>query len=226
MASGSNPQVVTVSSARLSFPVWTAAEAHERSQGSNFPTPSVDKAAPSANLLLEQGQADKIRAFCIETFLPYCAAQEKAGEKRNALTDAEVKRLIKELEGDPADAVCNSPFKVVSDKTLALAPETAAVIKVSGNKGVDLIKMAVVNNEQELVVPDPDQLTYPVIKPIAQTIHTMYAGCIVAATLNLYAYRNGKLPGFSAGVSAIIFKADADAFGGGVMVDEDAIFMD
>ena len=41
----------------------------------------------------------------------------------------------------------------------------------------------------------------------------------VAATLNLYAYHNGKHPGFSAGVVAAVFKRDGDRFGGVVAVD-------
>jgi hypothetical protein len=54
----------------------------------------------------------------------------------------------------------------------------------------------------------------------------MYPGAYVAVTANLYAYHNGKPPGFSAGCSVAVFKADADRFGGGVAVDEDEIFMD
>jgi hypothetical protein len=54
----------------------------------------------------------------------------------------------------------------------------------------------------------------------------MYGGCYVAATLNLYAFISGKLPGFSASASVAVFKADGDRFGGGTAVDEDEIFLD
>ena len=54
----------------------------------------------------------------------------------------------------------------------------------------------------------------------------MYPGAYVAVTLNLYAYHNGKLPGFSAGASVAVFKADGERFGGGTTVDEDEIFLD
>jgi len=83
-----------------------------------------------------------------------------------------------------------------------------------------------VTSEDELLVPDPDLLTFPVIKPIGQTVHSMYPGAYVAATLNLYAYHNGKHPGFSAGASTAVFKADGERFGGGTSVDEDEIFLD
>ena len=48
----------------------------------------------------------------------------------------------------------------------------------------------------------------------------------MTATLNLYAYHNGKHPGFSAGANVAVFKSDNDRFGGGVSVDEDEMFMD
>lgn len=75
-------------------------------------------------------------------------------------------------------------------------------------------------------MPDPDLLNFPVIKPINQTVHSMYPGCYVAVTLNLYAYHNGKHPGFSAGANVAVFKADGERFGGGVTIDEDEIFAD
>jgi hypothetical protein len=85
---------------------------------------------------------------------------------------------------------------------------------------------AIVQDEEELKVPDPDQLSFPIIKPIGQTVHSMYPGCYVAVTLNLYAYHNGKHPGFSAGGSTAVFKMDGERFGGGTSVDEDEIFAD
>jgi len=97
---------------------------------------------------------------------------------------------------------------------------------VSGNRGVDIELKAIVNNEGELLVPDPDLLTFPVIKPIGQTVHTMYGGCYVAATLNLYAYTKPSA-GYSASASVAVFKADGERFGGGgPAVDEDEIFLD
>jgi hypothetical protein len=101
-----------------------------------------------------------------------------------------------------------------------------ATIKVIGTKGVDMELKAIVNSEDELLVPDPDLIQFPVIKPIGQTVHSMYPGAYVAATLNLYAYHNGKLPGFSAGASVAVFKADGERFGGGATIDEDEMFLD
>jgi hypothetical protein len=100
-----------------------------------------------------------------------------------------------------------------------------ASVKVSGNRGTDIELKAIVNDEDELAVPDPDLLSFPVIRPINQTVHQMYAGCYVAATLNLYAYETGSV-GVSASAGVAVFKADGDRFGGGVTVDEDEIFAD
>ena len=117
-------------------------------------------------------------------------------------------------------------MKPVPEKTQALAPEAVAMIKISGQRGLDIDLKAIVTSEDELNVPDPDQLAFPIVKPIGQTVHRMYGGCYVAATVNLYAFVSGKLPGFSASAGTAVFKADGDRFGGGVDVDEDEIFLD
>ena len=85
---------------------------------------------------------------------------------------------------------------------------------------------AIVRDEDELAVPDPDRVKFPCILPINETVHDMYPGALVTATVNFYAYHNGKLPGFSAGVSTAVFKSDNERFGGSVAVDADEIFLD
>lgn len=220
-----SPKTVTIYG-RLSFPVWTAQEAFTKSQGSKFPAKSVAEAKPAFELVVEQAQFDKLKAHVIDVFLPYCEEQGKKGEKKDAIEAKDVKRLLSDVNGDLADQICNTPFKPVGDKTADLAPESVATVKCIGSAGVDMELKAIVAHEDELVVPDPDQKIYPVIKPINQTVHSMYPGCYVAATLNLYAYYNGKNPGFSAGANVAIFKAEGDRFGGGVAIDEDEIFAD
>jgi hypothetical protein len=220
-----NPKLVTIYG-RLSFPVWTAQAAYDRSQKGKYPAADVASAAPDFNLLVEQPQLDKLTNHISSVFLPYCVEQEKAGEKRDALSAKEAKDLESQLNEADFSGVYNIPVKPVPEKTVPLAPEAVASVKVIGNKGVDIELKAIVNGEDELLVPDPDQLTWPVLKPIGQTVHQMYAGCYVAVTINLYAYHNGKLPGFSAGGAVAVFKADGDRIGGGVSIDEDEIFLD
>lgn len=220
-----NPKTCTVYG-RLSFPTFTAKAAYERSLKGQYPAADVASAAPDFQLLLEQAQLDKLVKHVTDEFLPYCVEQSAKGEKRDVLSDKEAKDLLKQLSPPDFDGPYNTPFKPVHEKTADLAPEAVATIKVIGNKGVDIELKAIVNNEDEMLVPDPDQLTFPVIKPIGQTVHSMYPGAYVAATLNLYAYHNGKHPGFSAGASVAVFKADGDRFGGGTTVDEDEIFLD
>lgn len=221
----SNPKSVTFYG-RLSYPVFTAQEAYERSLKGSYPAKDVSSAAPDFLLLVTQAQFEKVQKHCTDVFLPYCQEQYEKGEKRDALEPAEVKKLIESIQGDLADQVYNSPFKPVSDKTADLAPDAVAAVKVIGPKGGDFELKAIVNDETELAVPDPDILQFPVIKPLSATVHQMYPGCVVAVTVNLYAYRNGKLPGFSAGGNVAVFRADADRFGGGVDVDVDEIFLD
>lgn len=220
-----DPKTVTFYG-RLSYPVWTAQEAYDRSQKGSYPAKDIDSVSPDFQLLVTQGQFDKVLKHCVEVFLPYCQAQHEAGERKDALEAKEVKALIEGIQGDLADQVYNSPFKLVYEKTADLAPEAVASIKVIGPKGGDFVLKAIVNDESELAVPDPDILQFPIIKPLHETTHQMYPGAVVAVTVNLYAYRNGKHPGFSAGGNVAVFKADADRFGGGVEVDSDEMFLD
>lgn len=225
MATEKSPKTVTIYG-RLSFPTWTAKEAYERSLKGQYPAADAASASPDFTLLVEQPQFDKFMNHVRDTFFPYCIEQSDKGEKRDVLDAGEVKKLLAGLEGDLADQTFNTPVKAVHEKTAPLAPEAVAAIKCIGTKGADIEQRAIVTHENELLVPDPDQVTFPVIKPIGQTVHSMYPGCYVAATLNLYAYHNGKHPGFSAGASVAIFKADGERFGGGATVDEDEIFAD
>lgn len=220
-----NPKTVTVYG-RLSFPNFNYQQAVARNAKSQFVKDAAD-VAPDFNLLVEQTQLDKLVNHVRTEFLPYCAQQEKDGQKRDALDAGQIDRLVKQL--DAADWEAQPPYipiKVVAEKTAELAPEAVASIKVVGNKGTDIELKAIVNSEDELLVPDPDLLTFPVIKPIGQTVHQMYGGCYVAATLNLYAFISGKLPGYSASASVAVFKADGERFGGGTSVDESEIFLD
>lgn len=209
----------------ISFPEFTAAGAYTQSQKGDYPAKDEASASPNFLLLLNDTQAEKFRKHVEDVFLPYVESQHKKGEKKDALSPAEVKQLLAACE-DPANALVNTPFKVISEKTAVLRPDAVAAVKCIGGKGTDIELKAIVNSEAELAVPDPDILSFPVIKPLSATTHQIYAGCQVAATLNLYAYKNGKNPGFSAGVSTAVFRADDERFGGSVSIDESEIFMD
>lgn len=219
-----NPQTVTVYG-RLSFPVFDHKTAVERNAKSDYPQADPSKVAPEFNLIVDQAQLDKFLNHVKNEFFPFCRQQPDDG--RNALTDADVKRLLKTIDAqDWEDQPPYIPVKPIHEKTAPLVPDGVASIKVSGNKGVDIELKAIVNSEDELEIPDPDRVIYPAIIPINKTVHTLYPGCLAVATLNLYAYHQGKTPGFSASAGVCVFKADADRFGGGIAVDEDEIFMD
>jgi len=219
-----NENQVTVGG-RLSFPQLTAQVAFTQSQSGSYPAADVASASPNFMLLLNDTQSEKIKKALLDVFLPFCVEQHKRGEKRNALTPAQVKMIVEAIE-DPENATVNTPFKKVNDKTLALAPETVSAVKCIGNKGVDLQQMAIVNSEAELKIADPDILSYPALVDLDRTRHQLYAGCNAGATIGFYTYVAGKSPGVSAGVSTIVFRSDNTKFGGGVDVDLDEIFMD
>ena len=221
-----SPKNVTIYG-RLSFPTFDYQQAVAKNAKSQYAKADAADVTPDFNLLLERGQLDKLRNHILNEFLPYCVEQHTKGEKRDALDQKQADRIAKIIEAEDWEAQPPYiPIKPVSDKTAELAPEALASIKIVGNKGTDIIQQAIVNDESELAVPDPDLVTFPVIRPIGQTVHTLYGGCYAAATLNLYAYISGKAPGMSAAASVCVFKADGDRFGGGVTVDEDEMFMD
>lgn len=219
-----NENQVTVGG-RLSFPQLTAQVAYVQSQSGSYPAADVASASPNFMLLLNDTQTEKIKKALVDVFLPFCVEQHKKGEKRNALTPAQVKMILESIE-DPENAVVNTPFKKVNDKTLALAPETVSAVKCIGNKGVDLQLMSIVHSEKELLIPDPDILVWPALVDLDRTRHQLYAGCNAGATIGFYTYVAGKSPGVSAGVNTIVFRGDNTKFGGGVDVDLDEIFMD
>lgn len=220
-----SPKNVTIYG-RLSYPTFDYAQALKRNATSSYKKDDAD-VTPEFNLLVEDAQKEKLRRHILDVFLPYCLEQHNTGQKRDALDQKQVDRLVKLVESEDWDAqppyICIKP---VPEKTQDLAPEAVASIKVLGNKGQDIELKAIVNHEDELAVPDPDRVSYPCILPIGQTVHSMYGGAYVAATLNLYAFVSGKAPGFSASAGVAVFKADGDRFGGGVAVDEDEMFMD
>ncbi len=220
-----DPKRVTIYG-RLSFPTFTAQAAYDRSQSGKYPAADVASASPDFQLLVEQAQLDKLRDHVTNVFFPYCVEQDKNDEKRDRLSKKETDDLLAQLNSADFDGVYNMPVKPIHEKSAELAPECVAAVKVIGNKGNDIELKAIVNDEDELAVNDGDIVAFPLILPIDKTVHSMYPGCYVAVTLNLYAYHNGKLPGFSAGGSVAVFKADAERFGGGVAVDEDEIFAD
>lgn len=216
---------------RLSYPTWTAEEAFERSKGSTYPAKSVNDAAPGYNILVEEAQFDKLYNFAKDVFLP--SRSQLATDHKQYLSPKEVKQLIEQMDVrangvDTVDfeGVFNLPVKAVSEKSKVLAPEAFASVTVRGNKGTDIELKAIVMDEDELDPPDPNQIKFPVVKDLNQTKHKLRPGYIVTVAGNLYAYHNGKNPGFSLGSNVCIFKAKADEFGGGGAIDEDELFAD
>lgn len=227
MANKKNPATVTIYG-RLSFPTFTWQEAVERNRTAprNIQVSKDEDVKPSFNLLLEEAQLDKLMTHIKDVYLPWVSDQHKAGADRfKQLDDKQVARLVKQLDSDWTEQPPHILLKPVSDKSLALMPEAVASVKLSGNKGEDMTLKAIINSEEELAVNDGQIVTFPTIRPINESVHNMYPGAYVAATINLYAYYNSA-PGLSGGCATPVFKADADRFGGGVEIDEEEIFLD
>lgn len=228
-APAKNPKAVTIRG-RASFPRWTYAEALAANDKSKFKKTDVSQVAPEFNLLVEQAQLDKIVNHIRTEFLPYAAAQFAKGPKeRDALDPKTIKKIEDLLDsGDWADQPPFLPIKVVGEKTAELVPEAVASIKVTGPKGADIDLKATIQHEGQLLVPDPDILTYPVTRPIEQTVFQPYAGAYFAATLNLFAFiQSNSIYGISAGANVAFYVGDLEGerLGGGMDVNEDEIFL-
>ena len=219
-----NPQTVTIYG-RLSWPVWTMEAAIERNAKSKFPK-ADDRVAPSFNLFVEADQLDKLIKHVETEFLPWVEERGKNGEKRNALSSREIKK-IKDLlaSKDWEDQPPFIPIKPVPEKSVELAPEAVASISISGQAGRDLIQKAIVRSDDQLVDPS-SRTTLPVVVPIEETTFSMYGGCVASATLNLYSFVAAGSPGFSASANTAVFREDAESFSGSVAVDEDDMLLD
>lgn len=212
---------------RLSFPTLTYAEALARNASSPYKKADESAVTCEFGLLLEQPQYDKFVTHVRDVFLPYCVRQHVAKEKRNALDQTQVNRILKIFPDHLDEQPPYVSLKPVNEKTLELMPDAMASLKVIGPRGgVNITQKAIVRDESELLVPDPDLLQFPTVLPIHQTVHQLYPGCYVATTLTLFAFLSGKTPGFSASAGTLVFKNDADRFGGGLEVDDEEIFVD
>ena len=231
-----NPKNITIKG-RLSYPVFTMKEALEMNKNSDFPKPE-EKVAPQYNILLTQEELDKYIAHIEDHFLPYCEAQHSSKESRDAVDSKGISRIKKVIktgvdEQDWTDQPPYIPIKQLSEKTQELAPEAVAYVRVFGRTGQDVTLKAIVRDvedlaqtEEELELLGKDAGKFPRIVPIEESSFEMYPGAEVTATLNMYAYTKPN-PGFSASSGTLVFREDAERFGGGGdVIDEDEMFMD
>jgi len=235
MTTLNNPKTITIRG-RLSFPRFSHKEAvagalrSKIAQVQKTAQTEPNEIAPEFNLLLEPDQLDKLVQHVRTEFLPFALDRSKKGEKTDALDAKQVARIESLLDADDwADQPPYLMIKDLSPQNKEVAPETVASLKVVGSKGRDIKVEATVFSEDQLLVPDANILTFPVRKPIGETVFQPYAGAYFIATLNLYAYApNPGLFGISASASTAFYMGnlEGEAFGAGNTVDEDSIFMD
>lgn len=229
-ATATNPKAVTIRG-RVSFPRWTYKEALAANEKSKFRKTDESKVAPEFNLLVEQAQLEKLTTHILDVFLPYAEQQFAKDPKNRDALDPKTVKKIQDLiaSGNWEDQPPFLPVKVVGEKTAELAPEAVASVKVGGPQGADMDIKASVWSVDQLLVPDPDILSWPVSKPIEQTVFQPYAGAYFAATLNLSAFiQSNTIYGISAyaNVAYYVGNLEGERFGGGAEVDEEAIFLD
>ncbi|AYD86157.1 hypothetical protein SEA_BURRO_14 [Microbacterium phage Burro] len=223
-----NPKQLTIKG-RLSFPRFTHKEAVAANEKSKFKKADPNEVSSEFNLLVEQDQLDKLKDHILNVFLPYVEEQTAKKEKRDTLNPKLVQKIKDKIAQEDWDGSPFLPMKAVSEKNAESAPEAVSSIKITGPKGADITLKARVENEQQLVIPDPDQLSWPTIVPIDKSVFSPYAGAYFAATLNLFAFESSStVNGISAGANTAVYLGNLEGarFGGGTDVDEDEIFMD
>ena len=223
-----NPKQITIKG-RLSFPRFTHKEAVAANDKSKFKKADPNEVSTEFNLLVEQDQLDKLKTHILDVMIPYIENQVANKEKRDALNPKLIQKIKDKIAAEDWDGSPFLPMKVVSEKNAEVAPEAAASIKITGPKGADITLKARVEDESQLVIPDPDILTWPTIVPLDKSVFQMYAGAYVAATLNLFAFESSStINGISAGANTAVYLGNLEGarFGGGTDVDEDDIFMD
>ena len=165
-----------------------------------------------------------------DVYLPYAKAQNAAGEKMDGGLDPKfITKIEKFLEaGDWDDAPPHFPVRSINPKYQDQSPECVARLELKGPKGADIKLKARVEDETQLVVPDPDLLSFPVLKPLEQTSFEMYPGAYVAATLHLYSYfSSNSIYGIGAGANVAVYMGNLEGErlgGGGNDVDASDIF--
>ena len=223
-----NPKNVTIKG-RLSFPRFSHREAVAANERSKFKKADPSEVAPEFNLLIEQDQLDKLKDHILNVFLPYVEQQAANKEKRDVLSPKLIQKIKDKIDAEDWDGSPFLPMKPVSEKNVEVAPESVASVKITGSKGGDITLKARVENEDQLVIPDPDILSWPTIVPLEKSIFQMYPGAYVAATLNLFAFESSStINGISAGANTAVYlgNLEGERFGGGVDPDEEDIFMD
>lgn len=221
------PQANLTVSGRLSYPVFTYAEALERNNSKSKYPKKPEQVAPDYNLLLEQDGEDKVVNFLVNTFIPELREQIKTEQRLKDLTPDLIDELVEKLESGKWDSRAPFlPLRPLSDKSKELAPSAVSSLKISGNRQQDLELKAVVRDEGELLVPSNVQRDYPVVLPLKESVHELFPGCIAGTTLNAYGYMSGANPGIGLGGPKLVFQRSAERFGGGVALDEDALFED
>ena len=224
----SSPKNVTLKG-RLSFPRFTHKEAVAANDRSKFKKADPNEIAPEFNLLLEQDQLDTLTDHILNVVLPSVEQQVANTEKRDTLSPKLIQKIKEKIDAEDWDGSPFLPMKPVSEKNAEVAPESVASVKITGSKGSDITLKARVENEDQLVIPDPDILSWPTIVPLEKSVFQMYAGAYVAATLNLFAFESSStINGISAGANTAVYlgNLEGERFGGGVDLDEDDIFMD
>ena len=211
----------------LSYPRLTAQEGFDFSQKhGKYPFDSVAKAKASFDLLLDQDQFD-IAVDAVTQHVEWAVARHKAKEEKNICSPEDAKDILAGLKkGEFRSKLFITALNQMNETTAQMAgDEYVGLIGVKSKAGSDFKLRAIARTSEDMADPSV-VLTKAQIVDLGKTVHEIDAGDQVMVTISLFAYVSSGKPGISASASTIVFSRKDKEFGGGVSVDEDAMFAD
>ena len=215
---------------RFSFHSLTAQAAYDsahRADSKLLPTQrpdTVNDAQANFTILLNETGLEVVKEYILDKVLPWFEQELKAGNPKMTIDQDGIDLLRTNIKDNNfGKKMGSTPFRDPSEKTLELAPNTAASIQMKAYKrGTDIKQEAFVSEEEHLIsLPFSTKRIYP----IEDTVFELYAGCYVKATVTFWAGAVNGNPYLSCSANSVVFWKDGASFAGGG-TDEEGMLAD
>lgn len=184
----------------------------------------VSDAKANFTVLLNSSAMENIREYILKEVIPWFEQEIAAGNSKMTTDQDGVDRIRENLVNDAfREKIGTLPFRSPDEKTLDLAPNTAASLIVKAYRpGTDIKQEAFVSEEEHLIsLPFSKKAIYP----IEDTVFELYSGCYVKATVTFWIGEASGNPYLSCSANSVVFWKDGGAFAGGG-TDEEGMLAD
>ncbi len=191
----------------------------------------MSDAQANFTVLLNETGLGVVKEYILDKVLPWFEQEVKAGNGKITIDQDGIDLLRTNIKDNNfGKKMGSTPFRVPSEKTLELAPNSAASIQMKAYKrGTDIKLQAFVTAEEQL---NSKPFSEKRIFPLEDTIFELYAGCYVKATITFWAGAVNGNPYLTASANSVVFWKDGPAFSGGgsdeegMVEDDDDLFID